>query len=406
MPLARWGCSHRRRPGARPRIAVLTFPSADMHLRFLLVWIATAGLLAGGTAHAQPAPGAPGDSLAEARPLPAAARTAILGPLRVTGRFDTPQAAIGPDEELAFLEPASSYHPQRFWYGVGSAAALDAVFMVGLASIWYSDSTRTGFHFYSQSENVTGGSSSDDGWLDDWHTFAQQDKLGHVWTSWHITRIVGGYGRGAGLAPAEAGLFGGIVSTVFQTQIEISDGFSETYGFSRTDALANLVGSTVGGLKVAYPERLDWFEAKYSYNPSPYYGTQTTGVDGGNPLGYLGNAIKDYDGITFWVTVRPEEFLPGRAARRAWPDWLALSAGYGGDGLAHAISGMSYPDSPPDAHDYEHRREFYIGPDLDFLHTLDLPQPFQAVARALSFIRLPAPALQLAPEVRWHWVLY
>ena len=380
-----------------------------MRLRFCPVLVAFVGLLAAGlllgdVAKAQQvssrqAPSAHAATEAT-RPLPASLRTAMLGPL--------PHSRTPAD--LSFLEPAPSFHAKRFWYGTGTVAALDAVAMVGLASIWYDGTERTSFHFYSQSDNVTGKGETGDGWLDDWHTFAQQDKMGHVWTSWQITRIAGGYGRWAGLSPAQAGLFGGVVSTVFQTQIEISDGFSEAYGFSRTDALANLVGSTVGGLKVAYPKRLDWFAAKYSYNPSPYYGTRTTGVDGGGPLGYLGNAIKDYDGATFWLTVRPEELLEGRA-RRLWPDWLGLSAGYGGDGIAHAISGLDYPDSPPDNPpdgfgEYEHRREFYIGPDLDFLHTLELPQPFQAVARALSFIRLPAPALQVAPEVEWHWVLY
>lgn len=378
-----------------------------MHLRFLFAFAIIAGLLLTGEARAQQVPASPerAERLERVRSLPASARAAVLGRLRAPLEATPPMDDAAASDDLSLLEPAPSYSAKRFWYGTGSAAALDAVFMVGLASIWYDEAERTSFHFYSDSDNVTGSGQGGDGWLDDWHTYAQQDKFGHVWTSWQIARIVGGYGRWAGLSPKKAGLFGGIVGTAFQTQIEVSDGFSTAYGFSRTDMLANLVGSTIGGLKVAYPEGLEWFAAKYSYNPSPYYGTQTTEVDGSGPLGYLGNAIKDYDGITYWITVRPEELLGGRA-REAWPDWLAFSAGYGADGIAHPISGFSYPDSPPDDHDYQHRREFYIAPDLDFLHTVELPQPFQALARLFEFIRLPAPALQLAPEVEWHWVFY
>jgi uncharacterized protein YfiM (DUF2279 family) len=374
-----------------------------MRLRVLPALVAFVGvLLSAGAVRAHPTPSTASVRADTGRaPLPATARAAVLGPLAPAPVPALPRAR--PQTDLSLLEAAPSYHPQRFWYGVGTAAALDAGVTAALASIWYDEAERTGFHFYSESENIA-GSAADDGWLDDWHTFVQQDKLGHVWTSWHITRIVGGYGRWAGLSPSESALFGGIVSTVFQTQIEVSDSFSKAYGFSRTDALANLVGSAVGGLQVAYPERMDWLAAKYSYHPSPYYGTRTTGVDGGGPLGYLGNAVKDYGGATYWLTVRPEERLDGRA-RRVWPDWLAFSVGYGGDNLAHAISGLDY-DNVPEGESNVHRREFYIGPDIDLLHSLDLPQPFQAVLRFFEFVRLPAPALQLAPEVRWHWVFY
>jgi hypothetical protein len=367
------------------------------HLLFALVAIAS--LLAAGVSHAQKPLRAVPSARADTAASPVSARAALLRPLSYS---PAPPHSRSP-KDLTLLEPAPSFHPRRFWYGVGSAAALDVGFTAALASIWYDESERTGFHFYSESENIA-GTAADDGWLDDWHAFAQVDKFGHVWTSWHIARIVGRYGRWAGLPPREAGLFGGAVSTIFQMQIEVSDGFSEAYGFSRTDALSNLIGSTVGGLKVAYPERLGWLGAKYSYRPSPYYGTRTTGVGGGGVGGYLGNAIKDYDGATYWLTVRPKELLQGRA-RQVWPDWLAFSAGYGGDGLAHAVSGLSYPDSP-EGESYEHRREFYIGPDIDLLHSLDLPQPFQAVLRFFQFVRLPAPALQLAPEVQWHWAFY
>ncbi|PSQ78106.1 MAG: hypothetical protein BRD37_03545 [Bacteroidetes bacterium QH_8_67_23] len=233
-----------------------------MRLRVLPALAAFVGvLLSAGAVRAQPTPSTASVRADTGRaPLPATARAAVLGPLAPAPVPALPRAR--PQTNLSLLEAAPSYHPQRFWYGVGTAVALDAGVTAALASIWYDEAERTGFHFYSESENIA-GSAADDGWLDDWHTFVQQDKLGHVWTSWHITRIVGGYGRWAGLSPSESALFGGIVSTVFQTQIEVSDSFSKAYGFSRTDALANLVGSAAGGLQVTYPERMDWFAAKY-----------------------------------------------------------------------------------------------------------------------------------------------
>lgn len=136
-----------------------------------------------------------------------------------------------------------------------------------------------------------------------------------------------------------------------------------------------------------YPNATDWFALKYSYRPSPYY----------DPDRALGNAIQDYQGITFWLSLRPERMLP-RRAERYWPDGLALSVGHSGVGLGHPISGVG--NTP------EHRRQLYVGPDVVVGELIDLPRSLRVVERVLSFIRLPLPTLQVAPNVQWHWVYF
>jgi hypothetical protein len=264
-----------------------------------------------------------------------------------------------------------SFRPGRFWVGVSVVAGLDAAALYGFTYLWYRDRASTSFH-----------------WVNDWHESVQQDKLGHLVTAWHLARVFGAFGRWSGRSRQQAGLFGGAGATAFQAQIEIFDAFAVAWGASWGDLLANAVGGAAGGLQVAYPD-LNWFTVKYSYHRSPYY-------DDRYP--FVGNALKDYDGITYWLVVRPERVLPGAAARR-WPDWLALAAGYGGDGLAHpSLSGGAYP---------EHRRELYLALDLDVAGLSgDLPSPFREIADALSFLHLPAPALQLTPGVRWYWIFY
>lgn len=333
-----------------------------------------------------------------AQPTVSRVEGASLEPLRA--RLGLLPAGVEVSEPVR-VPTARPFRPKRFWYGLGGAVAIDVPVAYALSQLWYPDSLRTSFHFYSDNPNVGGaGGAHDDGWLDDWHTYVQQDKLGHVWTAWYLARAFGAYGRWSGLSDARVGLFGGVMSTLFQTQIEISDGFSEEYGFSRTDMLANFVGSAIGGLKVAHPERLDWFAAKYSYHRSPYYDESIS-----NPvLGYLGNAIKDYDGASFWLVFRPEELLPERHAAW-WPDWLAISAGYSADGITHAISGQRERRLGPGP-GREHQRVFFIGPDFDFLRRLDVPKPWSIILEGLSFIRIPAPALQLTPGLEWHWLYY
>lgn len=305
---------------------------------------------------------------------------------------DSSQAADSSRADAAPQVRTSRFKPQRFWVGMGAFTAVDVAAMYGLSELWYSAQGQTSFAWYTNRLRTRYQNAPDDGWLDDWHTYAQQDKLGHLVVAWHLARVFGEYGRWSGLSRWHAGLFGGAMSVLFQSQIEVLDGFAVDYGASRTDVLANLAGGAIGGLKVAYPE-LDWFTAKYSYHRSPYYDEATS---------YAGNALKDYDGISFWLVVRPERLLREKAARW-WPDWLALSFGYSADSLAHPISGRSPTGGLGGP---VHRRQFFLGLDVDWLATADLPQPYRTVARFFSFIRIPAPAFEFGAQTRWHWLYF
>lgn len=271
-----------------------------------------------------------------------------------------------------------SFRADRFWPGVGTLVAADAILLSGLTSLWYSGYDRTSFH-----------------WYDDWNTYVQQDKAGHLFVSWQLARVLGAYGRWSGMSRGLAGLFGGGTSALFQSQIEFLDGFSEAFGASPTDIVANFIGGALGGAQVAYPDRLSWLSAKYSYHPSPYYDGEVSPLA---PLRYAGNAIKDYDGISYWLVVSPHAFT------EAWPDWIDVSVGYSGRGLAHPISGR---DAAGSAEGPVHRRQFFVGPDLDVVAlTREWPPLLRSVVRVLSFIRIPAPALELGSRVRWHWVYF
>lgn len=271
------------------------------------------------------------------------------------------------------------YRPRRLWWGVGGAVVLNAGAIAFLHKIWYGSAGTTSWHWYDK----PGGR----GWYDDWFNYVQQDKLGHLYNSWELTRLAAAYGQWSGLSRRNAALLGAGATTFFMAQIELFDGFSEIYGASRTDLLANATGSVLAGVQHLYPDGTDWFTFKYAYHPSPYY----------EPDKSLGNLITDYQGFTFWLSLRPERMLPFRA-QSIWPDWLALSVGHSGIGLDHPFSGRG--NTP------EHRRQLLIGPDVIVGELVDLPRSMQALEHLLSIIRLPLPAFQIAPRARWHFVYF
>lgn len=302
-----------------------------------------------------------------------------------------------PAEEAQVLLRPRQFDAFRFYGGVWALTAGDIAAMTALSNLWYTGE-RVDWHWYSESPG-----QPDDGWLDDWHTYVQQDKFGHLFVAWQLARVFGEYGKWAGLSHEQAGLFGGAVSAFFQTQIEFFDGFDPGYGASRTDMVANFVGGLIGGLQVAYPEQLSWFEAKYSYHRSPYYDPNVSD----NPvIGYMGNAIKDYDGISYWLVVKPEKLLPEQQ-RQVWPDWLGLAVGYSGKNLAHPYSGLTEPWLKGQGLPSDHQRQFFVGPDFDLISRLPVPKALRPVRTFFSFIRVPAPALEITADgLRWHWLYF
>lgn len=317
---------------------------------WILVWCVLAVFL--GVVPARSASGQDGDS----RPAGLLTLTATNG---LGSEARTRPRRVGPS--------ATRLDHRRLWWGSAVAAAADGAALVALSQLWYADYDHTRFH-----------------WHDDLDNWLQQDKLGHLVAAQHIARVAGAYGRWSGLGRRGAAVYGGAASLLFLSQVEVLDGFSVGWGASWADLAANGIGAALGAMQVADP---DWEAVtfKWSYSPSPYRD---------EALSLAGNALKDYDGATFWLVARPADLVVTPAW---WPDWLAVAVGHSADGLSRALPG---PDSP-------HRRVWLIAPDLDLLARIAWPRPWMRTAgKVLSFVRLPAPALQLSPRTRVHLVYF
>lgn len=285
--------------------------------------------------------------------------------------------------------PSHRFSPRRMAIVAGGFAVADAALMTALYDLWYTE--KIDWHWYSDAPPDVG--VPDDGWLDDWNTYAHMDKGGHVIAPFHMAQGLARLGRWTGLSQRGSAVFGGALAFAFMGQIEWLDGYDRWYGASRTDLIANGVGALGGALSYGLTGEREPVTLKVSYHRSPYYDAAAS---------YAGNAIKDYDGLSYWLVARPAAL----GAPQWWPRWLGATVGYGADGLAHPGSGVNAGATGPGP---VHRKEFYLGLDLDVLHAERhrLPRALRPVASALSFIRLPMPALQFGPAgTRWHWLYY
>ncbi|MCX2741537.1 DUF2279 domain-containing protein [Pontibacter anaerobius] len=243
-------------------------------------------------------------------------------------------------------------------FGVGYTSLL-----ISLNKAWYSEEERTDFH-----------------WFDDNKQWKQVDKAGHFWGAFHQSRAGIDMLRWAGMPEKKAIFYGGLTGILLQTPIEIFDGYQADYGASVGDVVANTVGSAG-----VVAQELAWQEVrimpKYSFHTTRYADMRPNVL--GSNLGE--QALKDYNGQTYWLSVNVGAFLNEESK---YPKWLNIAVGYGAqemvynDPEANAAAGL-------DAH-----RQFYLSPDLNLMHFKGRNKVWNTALYVLSIIKVPAPALE------------
>jgi hypothetical protein len=179
--------------------------------------------------------------------------------------------------------------------------ALGASF-AGLNELWYKSYKSSAFHVFDDSR--------------EWY---QMDKLGHFWTTYHFTQM-------ALQMPAQHNAhktINALSGFLFLSAIEVLDGYSSGWGFSKSDMLANALGC-ISALTINRLQRPHDVYFKFGFRSS-VYADQNPKLFGQHVLTQI---LKDYNGQTYWLSYSLKHPY--------WPSWLALSLGYGIDGFTHA----------------------------------------------------------------------
>ncbi|MFM8569566.1 MAG: DUF2279 domain-containing protein [Candidatus Kapaibacterium sp.] len=154
------------------------------------------------------------------------------------------------------------------------------------------------------------------------------DKFGHFFGShlmcYYSTEVL----QASGLSVESAHVWGTLMGMVYQTYVEIEDGYGSNWGFSPSDMYANAAGATYF-LAQYYIPFLQNFTPKWIYTPASWIG-ESARAEG---LTF----IDDYSSSTFYLSCKVFNLLPA-SAQRWWPRWLNVAAGY-------AARGLDTPDS-------------------------------------------------------------
>ena len=238
-------------------------------------------------------------------------------------------------------------------------------------------------------------------WLNDWDgaTYVNFDKAGHFMGGLFLAQTLNDAYTWVGFGPRSAALLGTVTSWAALLEIEMRDAYFDQWGFSIPDFVANTAGASLPLIHALFP-RTTAIRFKFSYFPSALYRDRERRALAGQP--HIDHAIDDYEGMTAWMTIAIDEWLSGRAGK-LWPDYLGLGLGYGVVGL-HGSNVKSRGRFKHYKDRLDARPEFFLGLDYDARHLPGRHPLWRYFAEQLNWIRFPAPAIRVYPDLRFYLI--
>ena len=293
----------------------------------------------------------------------------------LTGTMAFPQN----QDTLKIQSTKDTIHQGRLTAVIVTEGCLYAGSLTGLYYLWYANYPQSTFHFFNDNDE----------WL-------QMDKCGHVMTAYYLSHIGYASFRWTGMERKKAIWYGGLTGFAYMTNIEILDGFSSQWGFSWGDFTSNTIGTLLFmGQQLIWDEQR--FVLKFSFHTTSYprYRPDLLGKN------LIQVMLKDYNGQSYWVSGNISSFLPKETR---FPKWLNVAIGYSAEGMAGATSN-------PESHnsqmipEFQRYRQFMLSPDLDLTRIATRSKALKAIFNLLSFIKIPAPAIEYNTTGRWNFYL-
>ena len=246
---------------------------------------------------------------------------------------------------------------------IGSTVAY-GVTLAGLNKLWYEDSPKESFHFFNDNAE-----------------WKQVDKVGHFYSTYYFSYATSRALQWCNVKPKKSDLIGSLVGFGVMLPIEIMDGFSQSYGASPGDLIANAAGSAF-----YLGQALLWKEQrilpKFSFHRTEYASMRPSVLGDGMP----GEMFKDYNGQTYWLSVDMDKFI-------RFPKWLNFAVGYGAEGMVYARDEQNIDAGYPPAY-----RQYYLSIDFDLRAIKSRSKAINTLIFFASMIKIPAPTIEFSSK--------
>ena len=265
-----------------------------------------------------------------------------------------------------FLQPSDSLNINRAKAVIITETVLATSAIIGLSQLWYKDYPQSKFHFINDNNE----------WL-------QMDKLGHFFSTYQLGNASKNALQWSGVNQKNQIIYGATFGFAFLSAVEILDGYSQEWGASSGDIIANAAGTSL-----LISQELLWHEQriipKFSFHTTNYAAIRP------NLLGKTLNEqiLKDYNGQTYWLSVNLHSFMKGSKI----PKWLNVAVGYGANGM---ISGNDQYIDPNLNFNEVRLRKFYLSLDADLTKIPTKNNFLKTIFSIFNTIKIPAPSVEL-----------
>ncbi|HAQ37919.1 MAG TPA: hypothetical protein DCX89_05310 [Saprospirales bacterium] len=297
-------------------------------------------------------------------------------------------------QPATFFTPADTFNKSRT-YGLlsaGSVAYLSSTWV--LYHAWYKDYALTAFHL-----------------VDDRNTWQNTDKAGHAYTAWMQGSLTYDLAKWTGASNKQAIIAGITTGLLFQSTVEMLDGFSRDWGFSMTDFAADVAGTALFATQQYFWDEQK-IKLKFSVFPQQYPDEPVLSDDGttsmllseratmlyGNNLAV--RTLKDYNAQKYWLSAGLQDLT----GSDRFPAWLNISVGYSAENLFGGMenhwmkNGKTYTLDPIK---YPRYHQIYIAPDVDWSRIHTRVPWLKTLFKLLNLTKTPAPAIEIHNRDGW-----
>lgn len=305
-------------------------------------------------------------------------------------------------QNISFFEPSQDFSKRRFYYAGGLGALAYTSFSVGFYNAWYKDFPMSRFKLFN-----------------DYGEWENMDKAGHIFSGYFQALLTYKGAKWTGLSENKSIWTGIACGTLFQTTLEVMDGFSQQWGFSIPDIASNTIGIGTFAIQQRYwgEQRITLKESAWaSKHASDIFINSINGI--GPPVSLRQRAdqlygsswgerfLKDYNAQTYWASINVKSFLDPSAR---WPNWLNIALGYSAENMyggfenTWSTNGIKY-----DASSIERYHQFVVALDLDFTKIRTRHGFLRSLLSIGNIFKMPSPAIEFTSqgEVMFHLIYF